>query len=57
MENERLFFEEDVKFAVGTKELNGILTHPAKEGPHPAIVLLHGADRSSAADPGAVKCC
>ena len=51
MENERLSFEEEVKLIVEAKELNGILTHPAKEGPHPAIVLLHGSDRSGATDP------
>ena len=51
MENEQHYIEEDVEFVVEAKELNGILTLPAKEGPHPAIVLLHGADRSSAADP------
>ena len=51
MENEQFTFEEDVRFVVEAKELNGILTHPAKEGPHPAIVLLHGADRSGASDP------
>ena len=42
---------EEVKFTVNDKELNGILTHPAANGPYPALVLLHGADRSGKDDP------
>lgn len=43
--------DDQVKFSVNDKELDGILTHPASEAPHPAIVLLHGADRSGKDDP------
>lgn len=42
---------EEVKFTVNDKELNGILTHPAANGPYPALILLHGADRSGKDDP------
>ena len=31
--------------------MNGILTYPSTDGPHPAIVLLHGSDRSGKDDP------
>lgn len=37
---------EEVRFTVNDKELNGILTRPLQEDPCPAIVLLHGSDRS-----------
>lgn len=43
--------DEQVKFSVNDKELDGILTHPALNVPYPAIVLLHGADRSGKDDP------
>jgi len=43
--------DEKVSFTVGTKEIDGILTHPAAQAPYPAIVLLQGADRSSAQAP------
>jgi uncharacterized protein len=42
---------EEVKFTVNGKELNGILTRPDAEGQCPAIVLLHGSDRSGMNDP------
>jgi uncharacterized protein len=42
---------EEVKFTVNDKELNGILTRPDAEGQCPAIVLLHGSDRSGMNDP------
>ncbi len=42
---------EEVKFVVNDKELDGILTHPLGEGPCPAIVLLHGSDRSGKDSP------
>ena len=44
-------YSEKVSFTVDTKEIDGILTHPAAPAPYPAIVLLHGADRSSALSP------
>jgi pimeloyl-ACP methyl ester carboxylesterase len=34
---------EKVTFAAGPNELSGILTLPAGEGPHPAIVLISGS--------------
>jgi dienelactone hydrolase len=43
--------DEKVSFTVDTKEIDGILTHPAAPAPYPAIVLLQGADRSSAQAP------
>ena len=42
---------EVVKFAVTDKELNGTLIRPDTEGRCPAIVLLHGSDRSGKDDP------
>lgn len=45
MEN-KLTADEEVKFTVKAKELDGILTHPVAETPYPAIILLHGSDRS-----------
>jgi len=45
------FTIEEVKFTVNDKELNGILTRPATDTPCPALVLLHGADRSGKDDP------
>lgn len=34
------WIEEEVTFAFGTEELFGVLTVPAGEGPHPAVVLV-----------------
>lgn len=45
------FSLEEVRFSVADKELHGILTHPALAGSYPAIVLLHGADRSGKDEP------
>lgn len=45
------YTDEDVKFTVGDKELAGILTHPAAGVPCPALVLLHGSDRSGRNEP------
>jgi len=42
---------EEVTFTANAKELNGILTIPNSGSPHPAIVLLHGSDRSRMNDP------
>lgn len=42
---------EEVKFTVNATELNGNLTRPAADAPCPALVLLHGADRSGKDDP------
>jgi hypothetical protein len=47
----KFIVNEEVKFTVNSKELNGILTHPASDAPYPAIVLLHGSDRSGMKDP------
>jgi dienelactone hydrolase len=46
-----LYFDEDVSITLETQELDGILTRPTSEGPHPAVVLLHGSDRSGKEDP------
>ncbi len=51
MSNKRNYFDEEVKFEVEGRELEGILTSPKTDGPHPAIVLLHGSDRSGKDDP------
>jgi len=40
-----------VGFTVNAKEIQGILTQPAAETPYPAIVLLHGSDRSNKENP------
>jgi len=42
----KLFFDEEITFKSGSNEIFGILTLPTTEGPHPAIVLLHGSDRA-----------
>ena len=39
------YSEEEVSFTDGRNQLSGILTKPLKNGPHPAIVLLHGSER------------
>ncbi len=49
--NKRDYFNEEVMFKVEGKELNGVLTLPNTKEPHPAIVLLHGSDRSGKNDP------
>jgi len=49
--NNKSTANEKVTFMANTKELNGIITFPNSESPHPAIVLLHGSDRSSMNDP------
>jgi pimeloyl-ACP methyl ester carboxylesterase len=41
------WIEEEVTFAYGPNELFGIVTLPAGEGPHPAIVLVSGAADTS----------
>ncbi len=46
----KLITDEEIRFTVKAKELDGILTHPAAEAPYPAIVLLHGSDRSGVKD-------
>ena len=43
--------DEKVSFRVDTREIDGILTHPDTPAPYPAIILLQGADRSSAQAP------
>jgi len=47
--------DEKVSFTVDTKEIDGILTRPNTPAPYPAIVLLQGADRSSAQAPYLVE--
>ena len=45
------FTDEEMKFIVNAKELHGILTRPPVDDPCPAIVLLHGSDRSGKDSP------
>jgi len=47
----KLFFDEEVTFKSGSNEIFAILTLPTTEGPHPAIVLLHGSDRAGVDSP------
>jgi hypothetical protein len=47
----KLIANEEITFAVHDKELKGVLAFPNSESPYPAIVLLHGSDRSSMNDP------
>ncbi|UCC50774.1 MAG: GNAT family N-acetyltransferase [Anaerolineaceae bacterium] len=47
----RFTIDEEVTFSVENIELIGILSHPATATPYPAIVLLHGADRSGKENP------
>ncbi|MCP4415030.1 MAG: GNAT family N-acetyltransferase [Chloroflexi bacterium] len=47
----RFTLDEEVRFSVANKDLNGILTRPASDAPYPAIVLLHGSDRSGVEAP------
>lgn len=49
--NHMLHTDENVVFTIKDRELNGILCHPTSEAPYPAIVLLHGSDRSGLNDP------
>lgn len=42
---------EVITFTANDKEINGILTRPAADAPCPALILLHGADRSGKDDP------
>jgi len=42
---------ENVKFTVGNEEIDAILTHPDRQAPYPAIVLLQGAERAPAKNP------
>lgn len=51
MERRRNYYHKNVRFTFGDEDLTGILTLPSTEGPHPAIVLLHGSDRPEAEDP------
>jgi pimeloyl-ACP methyl ester carboxylesterase len=41
--NLRRWTEEEVTFPFGSNQLHGILTLPAREGHHPAIVLIYGS--------------
>jgi len=43
--------QDEIQFDVQGKELQGILTIPEEEAPYPAIILLHGSDRSRKDDP------
>jgi dipeptidyl aminopeptidase/acylaminoacyl peptidase len=47
----KLSIDEEVRFTIKAKKLDGILSHPTTEAPYPAIVLLHGSDRSGVKDP------
>jgi uncharacterized protein len=47
----KAFVEEAVRFTVTGKELNGVLTRPSAPGRCPAVVLLHGSDRSGRDSP------
>jgi pimeloyl-ACP methyl ester carboxylesterase len=38
--------KEDVMFVSDSNEISGILTKPMTKGPYPALVLLHGSERS-----------
>jgi hypothetical protein len=37
------WIEEEITFSFGSDELFGVLTMPADEGPHPAVVLISGS--------------
>ena len=43
--NSKLNTEEEVSFTDSRNQLFGVLEKPLKNGPHPAIVLLHGSER------------
>ena len=49
--NNTEFRIEAVTFTVNKVELEGILTKPIADGPYPALILLHGSDRSGKEDP------
>lgn len=51
MQNKPSFTNETVSFSAVGQNLAGILTRPITAGPHPALVLLHGSDRSPKDDP------
>lgn len=51
MKDKSLIIDKEVNIPVKSKELSGILTKPASGGPHPAIVLLHGSQRTGKEDP------
>lgn len=51
MINKNQYREEELIINFETEELNGILTFPARGHPYPAVVLLHGSDRSGKEDP------
>jgi hypothetical protein len=51
MRNHSEYKTEVVTFTAHEIELNAILTFPKSNGPHPALVLLHGSDRSGKEDP------
>lgn len=46
MKNNQSICDEEIKISVDSNKLNGALTLPPGAGPHPALALLHGADRS-----------
>ena len=43
--------DEEVSFTFHHQKIAGFLSHPEAKAPYPAIVLLHGSDRSEARDP------
>lgn len=47
----KLNADEKISFTVQGKQLEGILTHPNTGAPYPAILLLHGSDRSGVNNP------
>lgn len=49
--------DDEVKFTVNAKELNGILTHLASDALYTTIILLHGSDRSGKKDPYLHRTC
>ena len=55
MNNRQKYSEEAVRFVFDDEDITGIVTLPTSEGPHPAIVLLHGSDRSGVDEPYLVE--
>jgi len=51
MKSNQGYIEKEVDLPLENRDLNGIITFPVAEGPYPAIVLLHGSDRSGKEDP------
>ncbi len=51
MSQAELYIDAGVSFTVGASALRAVLTLPATKGPCPAIVLLHGSDRSGVDSP------